>query len=114
MNLMGRPETKIELPAYRKLCIADDNDRKTLETFEQEPMVEVYCEPDNGRDYFISNADGSITRVAECININGTQWIIPVQVPIKIPQSVYQHWMACQEQMKRAHQVMSGQCISVI
>jgi hypothetical protein len=114
MNTLGRPEKIVSLPAYRKICIADDNDRKTLEQFEKESKVEIYLEPDNGRDYFVSNADGSITRVAVCANINGTQWLVPAQQKTKIPKSVYAFLMQCDETAKRVKQPFKSQCLGMI
>jgi hypothetical protein len=109
-----KAEKKVELPSYRKICLADDNDRKTLEQFEREPKLEVYYEANDGRDYFVCNADGSITRIAVCANINGTQWLIPAQQKIKIPKSVYLFLMECEATAKKGVQPMRRQCIGRI
>lgn len=114
MNTLGRPEKIVSLPAYRKICVADDNDRKTLEKFEKEARMDIYLEPDNGRDYFVSNVDGSITRVAVCANINGTQWIIPAQQRTKIPKSVYEFLIQCEETARRVKLPHRSQCLGMI
>lgn len=100
INPWSKPQKRIELPRYRRLYLADEADLNMLKVFEAEAKIEVFYEPNDDTDYAIHNADGSVTRVSECITINGTQWLI---VPGKnlLPRTVYEFLLQCPEQRRR-------------
>lgn len=82
-------EVKTELP-QTFLLAADAQTMEALDVHQNEKMVEVFFPSDRNRDYVVTNHDGTITRVAYTVNINGVQWIIPADQKTKIPQGVYE------------------------
>lgn len=91
----------IQIPAYRQLIVPDAQDQETLYNFLGEPHVEVYYDRDDDEDFVIQNPDGSMSRIARCVNINGVQFLIPAEEKTRIPKSVYEHLMQCQDEARR-------------
>ena len=89
-------EVKADLPAHRFLLDLDQQDYETFEKLMSEPKVTVYFPKDDNEDFFVTNPDGTITRVARCININGIQFFIPCQVKYEVPLSVYERILESQ------------------
>lgn len=83
-------ETKIREQRLRQIQEADGQDLETADKLYKEPTVEVYFDRDEEHDEPIVNADGSISYIARCVNINGVQWQIPAEERVSVPQSVYE------------------------
>lgn len=107
-------EKKLDIPATQVLGVSDAQTIATLDAKAAEPMVEVYFDSDPARDYVMFNADGSMTRVAYTVNINGAQWLIPAQQKTSIPRSVYEYLNNCIEQQIRAQQFIPARAIGNI
>lgn len=102
MNIIDpwkQPQKKIELPRYERLYKADEIDLETLNTLENEPLIELTIEPNDETDYVIHHRDGSITRVSDCVTINGTRWLL-TPGRNQIPKSVYEFYLQCPEQRR--------------
>lgn len=81
--------------------------RDFLNELETQPTVDVGpFLPDDKRDFFVHNPDGSITRVAYNVGINGAYFRIPVQrrvkVPLQVADMIYGHETAIYEAEQRA------------
>ncbi len=85
-------ETKILHIKTRNIGIEkeiDDQDFQTLESFKGEPTVRFRIERNEEEDEPIVNPDGSVS-FARTVNVNGIQFIIPIEQPTELPESVYQ------------------------
>jgi len=83
-------ETIIQEQRIRQIQPADGQDFETIEALSKEPTVTVRYERDEEKDEPIVNADGSVSYIARCVNINGVQWQIPAERAVEVPQSVYE------------------------
>jgi hypothetical protein len=54
---------------------------------EKKVTIKVPYNPD--LDYTVQLRDGNLTRVCT-VTINGIQWVIPVEIPFKVPLSVFE------------------------
>jgi len=80
-------EQKVVLAPHRMLWTLDDQEIETFEKINNEKKVSIYLEADDLKDEIVPGADGKVTR-CRTVNINGVQWLIPVQVKTKIPMTV--------------------------
>lgn len=100
MDPWKQPQKRVTLPTHKRIIPADPQDMATLDQFLNESTVEIHYEPNDETDYAVWNADGSVTRVSECVTINGTQWwLVPGEN--RLPKSVYEFLMQCPEQRRR-------------
>lgn len=61
----------------------------TFHQIEAERKVTVRIPYDPSTDYTVQLRDGKATRVCT-VTINGIQWVIPVEIPFKVPLSVFE------------------------
>lgn len=113
INPWDQEQKRVEVPQFKRLYGADQQDMETLKQFEQEPKVEIHMELNDETDYAVINPDGSVTRVAECVTINGTRWQL---VPGKniVPKSVYELLIQREQDRKRFTPAPGGKCIGLI
>lgn len=115
-------EKKTELPKFQKLMMPIPNSpvinkeaavamAQTIDELSSQPEVEVYYEPNNERDFFVTNVDNSITRVAYSPTINGVRFIIPAGERVKVPKSIYEALIHSEEMVREAQRPMPFQSI---
>ncbi len=108
-NPAGLPEVRLELPRYRSLYAADEQDAKTLANLLDEPQVEFYVDSDPSKNYWVYSP-GQATEVADTVTLNGTQWLI---VPGKnvLPKSIHKIYIESPHQGRLMPSVEIGKCV---
>lgn len=107
-------EKKLELPVSFALQTADKQDLDTLEALSREPMETVKLPFDKTTGYKAYAADGTVTLIAATVNLNGTQWVIPADVPTQVPLSVYKILVEAAHQKELIPQAKINQCLSIM
>jgi hypothetical protein len=79
---------------------ADTEQSKTLQIFQEEPIVSVWITADPHTDMIIPLSDGSTYQLCDTVTVNGIRFdLTPGEN--KLPKSVYEFLLACPEQRHR-------------
>lgn len=90
----------VEVAPRQNINIMGEDGVKLLEDLQNQPEGEMTFEPDDSRDYFINNADGTVIRVAGVVTINGVRWYLKIGTH-KYPRDIIDFVKQCPEQSKR-------------
>ncbi|MFM7468089.1 MAG: hypothetical protein ACKO37_01115 [Vampirovibrionales bacterium] len=86
---------------------ADTEQSKTLQAFQEEPLVSVWIVPDPHSDMMIPLSDGSIYQLCDTVTLNGIRFdLTPGEN--KLPRSVYEFLLQCPEQRHRVTTPQAG------
>ena len=110
-------EKRIEIPGSQ-VTGAGISALETLDAVKDDSMVDVYFPRNDDTDFIVQNPDGSITRVAHCVSINGVRFHVPSETHTKIPKLVYEHLMQSFASLAEAerlnNQIAQEACIGIL
>jgi len=109
---MAMREVKVELPPSRVLVKADKDSMSSLDAIVGRgftTLPPMAADPD--RCFAVTNADGTITLVAETVSINGIQFFIPADQATRVPILVAEHLFAAENNRNLLPMPQNNLCI---